>query len=72
MDVQQPRLRGAIDAAQAAGVPVIYVVVGFRAGYPEVSPCNKGFGALSRAGDRPCGPGRCGAERRWHVNGSGR
>ncbi|MEU5597596.1 isochorismatase family cysteine hydrolase [Streptomyces sp. NPDC020298] len=62
MDVQQavvdrfpdpaylPRLRGAIDAARAAGLPVIHVVVGFRPGYPEVSARNKMFGALpSRA-----------------------
>jgi nicotinamidase-related amidase len=59
MDVQQsivdryagdteylPRLRKAIDAATAAGVPVIYVAVGFRAGYPEVSARNKMFGAV--------------------------
>jgi nicotinamidase-related amidase len=45
-----PRLRGAIDAANAAGVPVIYVVVGFRPGFPEVNPRNKIFGAIrSRA-----------------------
>ncbi len=64
MDVQQaivarygedsgylPLLRGAIDAARAADVPVIYVVVGFRAGHPEVSARNKIFGAIaSRAG----------------------
>lgn len=42
-----PRLRGAIDAADAAGVPVIYVVVGFRPGFPEVNPRNKMFGAIS-------------------------
>lgn len=59
MDVQQtivdrvagdpdyvPRLRKAIDGATSAGVPVIYVVVGFRAGYPEVSARNKVFGAV--------------------------
>lgn len=43
-----PRLRRAIDAARAGGVPVIYVVVGFRAGYPEVSARNKMFGALAQ------------------------
>lgn len=60
MDVQQavvdrypdpdylPRLRTAIGAARAGGVPVIYVVVGFRAGYPEVSARNKMFGALAQ------------------------
>jgi len=41
-----PRLRGAIDAARAAGLPVIYAVVGFRSGYPEISTRNKMFGAL--------------------------
>jgi nicotinamidase-related amidase len=42
-----PRLRGAIDAARAADVPVIYVVIGFRAGHPEVSPRNRAFGTLA-------------------------
>ena len=63
MDVQQgivdrfaddeeylPRLAGAIGAARAAGVRVIYVVVGFRAGYPEVSRRNKTFGAIAGSG----------------------
>ncbi|MER8032374.1 cysteine hydrolase [Streptomyces bauhiniae] len=47
MDVQQaitervpdpeytPRLARAVAAARAAGVPVVYVVVGFRPGHPE-------------------------------------
>lgn len=58
MDVQQavlsrypdedylPRLRKAIDAARAKSVPVVYVVVGFRPGYPEVDARNKMFGVL--------------------------
>jgi nicotinamidase-related amidase len=46
-----PRLRGAIDAARTAGVPVIYAVVGFRPGAPEVSARFKMFGRLAgRAG----------------------
>ncbi|MEV0344649.1 isochorismatase family cysteine hydrolase [Nonomuraea sp. NPDC050680] len=45
-----PRLREAIDAARAAGLPVIYAAVGFRAGYPEISPRNKMFGAIARMG----------------------
>lgn len=61
MDVQQavldrypdadylPRLRTAIDAARATSVPVVYVVVGFRPGYPEVSARNKMFGGLAGA-----------------------
>jgi nicotinamidase-related amidase len=63
MDVQQgivdrhaddveylPRLAGAIGAARGAGVRIIYVVVGFRAGYPEVSQRNKTFGAIAGSG----------------------
>ena len=62
MDVQQgvvdrfdgaaylPRLRDAIGAARGAGIPVVYVVIGFRPGYPEVSPRNKSFGALKERG----------------------
>jgi nicotinamidase-related amidase len=38
-----PRVHTAIGKARAADVPVIYVVVGFRAGHPEVSPRNKTF-----------------------------
>lgn len=44
-----PRLREAIDAARAAGLPVIYVRVQFRPGYPEISTSNKTFGAIARA-----------------------
>ncbi len=36
-------VRSAIDAARAAAIPVIYVVVGFRPGHPEISPRNKTF-----------------------------
>jgi nicotinamidase-related amidase len=43
-----PRLREAIGAARAGGLPVIYVVVGFRPGYPEISTRNKMFGGLVR------------------------
>jgi nicotinamidase-related amidase len=62
MDVQQgivdriaddgyvARLSGAIEAARVAGIPVVYVVVGFREGYPEVSLRNKSFGAIRDAG----------------------
>jgi nicotinamidase-related amidase len=38
----------AITAARAAAIPVIYVVVGFRPGYPEVSPNNKSFSAIKQ------------------------
>ena len=63
MDVQQgvverfagdegylPRLAAAAEAARGAGVAVIYVTVAFRAGYPEVSPRNKTFAAITGTG----------------------
>jgi nicotinamidase-related amidase len=34
-----------ITAARAASIPVIYVAVAFRPGYPEISPRNKSFSA---------------------------
>ena len=43
------RAAAAITAARAAGVRVIYVVVGFRAGYPEVSARNRAFSGLARS-----------------------
>jgi nicotinamidase-related amidase len=46
--VYLPRLREAIGAARTAGIPVIYVVVGFRDGYPEISPRNKTFGRIAQ------------------------
>ncbi|MFD8233549.1 cysteine hydrolase family protein [Streptomyces sp. NPDC059696] len=63
MDVQQgivdiaddgsgyvPRLRRAIDGARAAGIPVIYVVIALRPGFPEVGTRNKALAAIARAG----------------------
>jgi nicotinamidase-related amidase len=44
------RLRQAITAARGAGVPVVYVTVAFRPGYPEVSPRNRAFSGLASAG----------------------
>lgn len=41
------RLRGAVEAARAADTPVIYVVVGFRAGHPEASGRNKMLNLLA-------------------------
>ena len=38
----------AITAARAASIPVIYVVVGFRPGFPEISPRNKSFSATKQ------------------------
>lgn len=39
-----------ISHARAAGVPVIYVSVGFRKGYPEVSKNNKIFSSIKENG----------------------
>ena len=39
-----------IDAARKAGMRVIYVVVGFRPGYPEVSDRNPTFNGLKASG----------------------
>ena len=44
------RLAGAATAARGAGIPVIYVVVSFRPGYPEVSDRNKSFSAVAGTG----------------------
>ena len=44
------RLGTAVDAARTAGIPVIYVVIGFRDGHPEVSTRNKSFGAVAGSG----------------------
>lgn len=40
----------AIEAARQHNIPVLYVRVAFREGYPEVSPQNKAFSALSSYG----------------------
>ena len=44
------RARQVIDHARRIGMRVIYVVVGFRDGYPEVSGRNKSFSALKDSG----------------------
>jgi nicotinamidase-related amidase len=36
----------AIQTARNSKMPVIYVVIGFRKGYPEVNPTNKSFSVL--------------------------
>src|SRR5205085_6732388 len=63
MDVQQgivERYRSAaplldhlgtvIRAARSAGLPIIYVTVRFREGYPEISSGNRMFAAIRQAG----------------------
>lgn len=42
-----------LEAARQAGVLVIYVVVNFREGYPEVSDRNKSFRARKLSGQPP-------------------
>ena len=37
-------------AARAAGLPIIYVVVGFRPGYPEMNRRNASFAMLAQSG----------------------
>jgi nicotinamidase-related amidase len=39
-----------VRAARASAMRVIYVVVGFRPGFPEVSPRNQSFGAIRQSG----------------------
>ena len=46
LDSASSVLRG----ARRAGIPVIYIVVRFREGYPEVSPRNKAFSNMKRLG----------------------
>jgi nicotinamidase-related amidase len=44
------RAASVIAAARAAKLPIIYVVVGFRPGYPEISPRNAAFSAAAKSG----------------------
>jgi nicotinamidase-related amidase len=44
------RLERAVAAARDTGVPVIFVRVAFREGYPEVSTANRGFSAIASSG----------------------
>lgn len=41
----------AVQAARSAEIPVMFVRVAFRPGYPEAAQSNKSFGAISQAGD---------------------
>jgi len=40
------RIGASISAARSASLPVMYVGVSFRKGYPEISPQNKSFSAI--------------------------
>jgi nicotinamidase-related amidase len=44
------RLATAIAAARTAQIPVIYVIVSFRTGHPEISARNRTFAAAAAAG----------------------
>jgi nicotinamidase-related amidase len=39
-----------LEAARKAGMRVVYIVVGFRAGYPEVSARNQSFAPVRQSG----------------------
>jgi nicotinamidase-related amidase len=54
------RIASAISAARAAEMPVIYVKVDFRPGFPEVSPRNQAF-------SRVVGSGFLGEKARVHA-----
>ncbi|GGU63139.1 hypothetical protein GCM10010274_59810 [Streptomyces lavendofoliae] len=43
-----PRLRRAIDGARAANIPVIYVVIALRPGFPEVGSRNRALAVIAR------------------------
>jgi nicotinamidase-related amidase len=49
-DALLPRATSLLAAARAASLPVIHVVVGFRPGYPEVSPRNLAFSDAKKTG----------------------
>jgi nicotinamidase-related amidase len=40
----------ALEAARRHGIPVIFVRIAFREGFPEVSPRNKSFSRIAEAG----------------------
>src|SRR5439155_9355662 len=46
------RAAAVLSGARLAGLPVIYVIVGFRPGYPEISDRNRLFRSLKEAGPR--------------------
>jgi nicotinamidase-related amidase len=44
------RICRAAEAARASGIRVIFVKVGFRAGYPEISPRSRTFSRIAKLG----------------------
>ena len=49
-DAYLEKVKTVVDAAHAAKMPVIFVVVRFRAGFPEVSQKSKMFGSIKQNG----------------------
>ncbi|MGA9853447.1 MAG: isochorismatase family cysteine hydrolase [Gammaproteobacteria bacterium] len=45
-----PRIQRAIKAARRVGLPLVWVRVCFRSGYPEISPRNQSFSAIRQTG----------------------
>lgn len=39
-----------VDSARLKNIPILFIVVGFRPGFPEVSSHNKSFGAIKKDG----------------------
>lgn len=44
------RAAAVLSAGRQAGLPIIYIVVRFREGYPEVSPRNRSFAGIRATG----------------------
>lgn len=44
------RAAAVLSAGRQAGLPIIYIVVRFREGYPEVSPRNRSFASIRTSG----------------------
>jgi len=45
-EVYLKKVQAAVDAAHTKNIPVLYIVVGFRHGLPEINPNNKSFSAI--------------------------
>jgi nicotinamidase-related amidase len=56
-----PRAASVLQQARSSGLPVIYIQVGFRPNFPEISPRNAAFSAVRNSAERQqlfVGPGR--------------
>lgn len=47
------RARRALEAARAAGIPVVFVRVAFREGFPEAAARNRAFGGIADSPNAP-------------------